>query len=297
MNCQTQYWSSQKFTRIIPKQLKVNLIEMIEVQSDTLLKHWEVLWNLLSRWFTSIFWFLVYSHVLSIKQQCHVLFADNVSEVLIEFLHQADDIIVYVTIGTAMVKWPKSSQESWIQIDFWQLRGSLNLILYLSLPWIYKADTKMTPKALPKMYSRSNLLYLMWTSILQLVCVKQLWWFAVSRIQLTKDGHDVLLYVFFKFWIKWPFGVDRILSSYADIILWEKVTSYPFVWFSRLKSDYKPCKRMSNKWECQDAELVGKLFKVSLALHVQKPWQDLMPVNMSFLGQLLFNIWSQFWNS
>ena len=148
MNWQTQYWSSQKFTCIIPKQLKVNLVEIIEVQSDTLLKHWEVLWNLLSHWFTSIFWRLVCSHVLFIKQQCHILFADNVSEVLIEFLHQADDIIVYVTIGTAMVKWPKSSQESWIETDFWQLRGSMNLILYLCFPWIYKADTQMTPKAL-----------------------------------------------------------------------------------------------------------------------------------------------------
>ena len=145
--------------------------------------------------------------------------------------------------------------------------------------------------------SRINLLYLMWTSMLQLVCVKQLWWFAVSRIHLTKDGHDVLWYVFLKFWFQCFIGFLRTLSSYADIILWEKVTSYSFVRFSRLKSDYKPCKRMSNKWECQDAEFVRKLFKVPLALNVQKPWQDPMAVNMSFLGQLVFNIWSQFWNS
>ena len=150
------------------------------------------------------------------------------------------------------------------------------------------------------MYTRSNLLYLMWTSILQLVCVKHLWWLAVSRIQLTKDGHEELWYLFFSilclFCVLLPFCFARNLLSYADIILRENVMSYPYFLFSRLKSDYKPCKRMSNKWECQDAGLIPKLFKVPLALNVQKPWQDLMP----FLGlgdQHVFNIWFQFWNS
>ena len=134
----------------------------------------------------------------------------------------------------------------------------------------------------------------MWRSILQLEYGEHLLSLAVSRIHLTKVGQEVLLYLLIIIsTLQLNHDFDRILSSYADIILRETVTTVSLL--SRSKSDCKPCKWMSDKRECQDTEIAYHCLVVFLTIYVQKPWQVLMH---AILGQYIFlNVLSQFWNS